>query len=252
MNLGIQNRLALVTGSSKNIGRAIAVALAREGARVILTGRDRVALESVRQDLDTNASTHLCIPMDLELESGPEKLVNEIILQSGPPEIIVHNLGGSRSVTDPLASVEDWARVWHYNIGIAHALNRLLIPKMMAAKWGRILHISTLSTQTHDGYPAYVSAKCALDGYVKSISKIASPNNVIINSLAPGMVEIDGRFYSKMKHEDPQRLKSYFENHLPIGRMGTVEEIGNVAAFLCSEHAANMPGAIVRVDGGGY
>jgi 3-oxoacyl-[acyl-carrier protein] reductase len=251
MNLGIDNRVALVTGASKNIGRAIALALATEGARVILVGRSEKNLNEVSAEMAGAPGRHHSIALDLQLPGSPLRLKELLRGEFENPEILVHNLGGSLGVTDAFASSAEWAKVWDFNVGIAHELNRLFVPDMIARKWGRILHLSTLSTQTYDGYAPYTSAKCALDGYVKNISRQMSRHNVIMNSLAPGLINLEGRYFSRMKKENPAVLEQYFDNHLPIRRMGTPEEIATIAAFLCSEHAAFMTGSIVRADGGG-
>lgn len=251
MNLGIENRIALVTGASKNIGRAIALALAKEGVRVILVGRSKKNLDEVSAEMSGGAGRHLSIDLDLQLPESSLRLKELLKGDFENPEILVHNLGGSLGVTDAFASAADWAKVWHFNVGIAHELNRLFVPGMIARKWGRILHLSTLSTQTHDGYAPYTSAKCALDGYVRNMSRQVSRHNVIMNSLAPGLISLEGRYFARMQKENPAVLEQYLDNHLPIRRMGTAEEIATIAAFLCSEHAAFMPGSIVRADGGG-
>lgn len=251
MNLGIENRIALVTGASKNIGRAIALALAKEGARVVIVGRSRANLDEVGSELPGTSGKHLAIALDLQLPASPIRLKELMHGDFENPEIIVHNLGGSLGVTDAFSSVTEWAKVWHFNVGVAHELNRLFIPEMITKKWGRILHLSTLSTQTHDGYPAYTSAKCALDGYVKSMSRQVSKHNVILNALAPGLIDLEGRYFARMQKENPDLVQEYFDNHLPIRRMGSAQEMAIIAAFLCSEHAAFMSGSIVRADGGG-
>ncbi len=251
MNLGIENRIALVTGAGKNIGRAIALALAKEGARVIVVGRSQANLDEVFSELPGTSGKHLTIALDLQLPTSPIRLKELMLGDFENPEIIVHNLGGSLGVTDAFSSVTEWAKVWHFNVGVAHELNRLFIPEMIVKKWGRILHLSTLSTQTHDGYPAYTSAKCALDGYVKSMSRQVSRHNVILNALAPGLINLEGRYFARMQKENPDLVQQYFDNHLSIRRMGSAHEMAMIAAFLCSEHAAFMPGSIVRADGGG-
>lgn len=236
---------------AKIVGRAIALALAREGARVILVGRTKKKLDEVSAELSGGLDRHLTIDLDLQLPESPLLLKELLKSEYENPEIIVHNLGGSLGVTDAFASSTDWAKVWHFNVGIAHELNRLFVPDMIAKKWGRILHLSTLATQTYGGYAPYTSAKCALDGYVKNMNRLVSKHNVIMNALAPGLIRLEGRYFSRMQKENPAVLEQYFDNHLPIRRMGEAEEIATIAAFLCSEHAAFMAGSIVRVDGGG-
>lgn len=251
MNLGLTDRVALVTGAGRNIGRAIALALAGEGARVIMVSRSRGSLDSLHAEMPGGRDRHLGVALDLELADSPQRLLEVISGQFGRPEVLVHNLGGSLGVTEMLCTSADWARVWNFNVGIAHELNRLFIPDMVAGKWGRILHLSTLSTQTHEGHPAYVSAKCALDGYVRSMSRRLSKDNVIMNSLAPGLVDLEGRHFNRIQREDPASMEQYYDHHLPIRRMAGAGEMAAVATFLCSEQAGYMAGSIVRADGGG-
>ncbi len=251
MDLGIKHRLALVTGASKGIGRAIALALAQEGAHVLLVARTPDRLEAVKAELAGPAENHHCLPADLVAEGGLAGLVQTITERFGAPEIMVHNLGGSHGVFQTFASSDDWKKVWQFNVGTAHELNRAFIPAMIAKRWGRIVHLSTLSTTTYHGYPAYVSAKCALDGYVKTVNREVSKDNVILSAVAPGAIYSEGRHFAKLQKENPAALQDYFKNHLPIQRLGQAAEIAPAVAFLCSEHASFMAGAIVGIDGGG-
>ena len=121
---------------------------------------------------------------------------------------------------------------------------------MIKRQWGRIVHLSTLSATTYQGHAAYVSAKCALEGYVKSVSREVSKDNVILSAVAPGAIYTEGRYFAKIQKENPALLEEYLRAHLPIKRLGTTEDVGFAVAFLCSEQASYMAGAIVPVDGG--
>ena len=246
MNLQIKDRLALVTGASRGIGRAIAVELAREGARVILAARNQDQLDAVRRELPRSEAHH-CIAVDLVSHDGVQCLADEVTAL-GDLDIIVHNLGGSAGAFPAAASSEDWKSVWQFNVGIGHELNRIFMPPMVQRRWGRIVHISTLSTSTHKGNVPYLTAKCALDGYVKAMSRDVSKDNVIITAVSPGAIYSEGRYFAKLP---PEGLEDYFQNHLPIRRLGRAEDVAPVVAFLCSEQASFMAGAIVDVDGGG-
>jgi 3-oxoacyl-[acyl-carrier protein] reductase len=249
LNLEIKDRLALVTGSSRGIGRAIAFELAREGARVILVARSAEALEAVRSQM-ANPDNHHAFALDLMTAEGIAQL-GDAIPKLGNLDIMVHNIGGSAGVFQPFAPVEDWKKVWHFNVGIGHELNRIFIPQMVERRWGRIVHISTLAAMMQQGNPAYVAAKCALNGYVKTISREVAKHNVILSAVAPGIIHIEGRHFAKLQKEDPKALEEYFDHHVPIRRLGTPEEVASAVAFLCSEQAAFMAGSIVGVDGGG-
>lgn len=250
MDLNIKDRLALVTGASRGIGRGIAAVLAREGARVILVARSQEKLEAVRTEIATPSGSHYCYALDLMAEDGVARLVKAITTDLGEPDIMVHNLGGSFGIP-AFAPAEDWKKVWHFNVGIGHELNRAFIPGMVKRRWGRIVHLSTLSTATYTGYPPYVSAKCAVDGYVKAVNREVSKDNVILSAVAPGAIYSEGRYFAKIQKENPAALESYFKEHLPIRRLGTPEDIGPVVAFLCSDFASFMAGSIVGIDGGG-
>jgi 3-oxoacyl-[acyl-carrier protein] reductase len=183
-------------------------------------------------------------------EGGIQKAA-KMIQPLGDLDIMVHNLGGSNAVYQALAPSDDWDKVWRFNVGVAHELNRIFIPPMVKRGWGRIVHLSTLSTVTYNGYAPYVAAKCALDGYVKSVNREFSKDNVIISAVAPGAIYSEGRQFAKLQKENPAALEDYFKNHLPIKRLGRAEEIAPVVAFLCSEKASFMAGSIVGIDGGG-
>jgi 3-oxoacyl-[acyl-carrier protein] reductase len=249
MDFGIKDRLALVTGSSRGIGRAIAFELAREGARVILVARSADALEEVRRQLPS-PENHRCLAVDLMADGGVQRLGEEIN-KLGDLDIMIHNLGGSAGVFDAFASAEEWKKVWQFNVGVGHELNRLFIPLMIQRRWGRIVHISTLAAMTQQGNAPYVAAKCALNAYVKTISREIARHNVILSAVAPGIIHIEGRHFAKLQQENPKALEEYFDHHVPIRRLGKPEEVASVVAFLCSEQAAFMAGSIVGVDGGG-
>lgn len=252
MELGIKNRFALVTGASRSIGKAIAKNLAEERVKLILVARSETGLKSVIEEIRKDSpADHCYVAADLQTPEGMQSLFSFFKEKSIMPEIIVHNLGGSLGVTQPFCSSDEWKKVWHFNVGIGHDINSFCIPTMLEKKWGRIVHISTLATSTYNAYPAYTAAKCALDGYVKCISRQLSKDNVIMNALAPGLVYLEGRYFSNLLKENPEAVEKYYDEHLPIRRMAQADEIGKAVAFLCSEHAAYMPGAIVRVDGGG-
>jgi 3-oxoacyl-[acyl-carrier protein] reductase len=248
VDLGIKDRLALVTGASRGIGQALARELAREGARVILVARSADGLEAARRQM-TAPNKHLIVALDLMADGSIQKLA-DIIREAGDLDIMIHNLGGSLQIPPVFAPVDDWKNVWQFNVGIGQELNRIFIPAMIERRWGRIVHLSTLSTTTYQGNPAYVSSKCALESYVKSLSREVSRHNIIVTAVAPGALAVEGRYFAKLAKENPAALEKYLDDHLPIRRFGTPEDVAGVVAFLCSEQASYMAGAVVAVDGG--
>lgn len=229
MNLGIEGRTALVVGASKGIGLEIARELRAEGCKVVTVSR------TGRTDYN----------MDLMQEGQPALLIAALALT--PPDIIVHVLGGSQGITGTLLPSEAWAKVWRLNLGIAHDINCAYIPLMQRNKWGRIIHISSNAQRIGTGYSPYTSAKAALDGYVKTVSREFSKDGVIITAVAPGIVHTPGRYYASL---DSKQQEEYFNKYIPILRFGRAEEVAKVVAFLASEHSAYMAGSIVAIDGG--
>ena len=229
MNLGIEGRTALVVGASRGIGLEIAREMRSEGCKVYTVSR------TGKTDFN----------IDLMPESGPARLIQA--MEMVPPDIIVHVLGGSQGITGTLATSADWAKVWRLNLGIAHDINCAFIPRMQRNGWGRIIHISSNATRIGTGYCPYTSAKAALDGYVKIVSKEFSKDGVIITAVAPGIVHTEGRYYATL---DSKQREEYFNKYIPIHRFGRAEEVSKVIAFLASEHAAYMAGSIVAIDGG--
>ena len=251
MDLGIKNKIVLVTGASKGIGRGLAVGLANEGARMLLVARSAPELKSLLQDISATGVEHHCFVIDLMSPNGPASLIAEINEKGLNPEIIVHNLGGSLGISNIFASTEDWQRVWRLNVGIGHELNCEFVPTMIKNKWGRIVHVSSLVTKTFGGNPAYTSAKCALDGYIKTLSRHVAQHNVIVSGVAPGAIYTEGRYFAKLRNEDPVMLQKYLDENLPTGRLGEPEDIAPVVALLCSDQASFMAGSIVAIDGAG-
>ena len=249
MELGIRGKTALVTGAGKGIGRAIAASLAEEGAKLAVCGRTPELLKQLCAQLPNGPHKHLAI--DLMTDRAAEKVAEWLGADGGSADIIVHNVGGSLGVTDPLASALDWEKVWRFNVGIGAQLNHLLVPAMIKKGWGRIVHISSQAAETAHGYAAYASAKGALEVYVRAVGRAVAKHNVVISAVAPGAIEIEGRYFSKIAKEKPEELEEYFRHHLQRRKLGKPEDIGPVVAFFCSNQAAFASGGIVPVNGGG-
>ena len=249
MNLGIKNKYALVTGCSLNIGRSIALNLAKEGVNIIAISRNKNRLESLKKELDKYSSNNITLELDLQNKKSLNKINNFILKKKIIIEIIVHNLGGSLGHKDPFSDSNIWKKVWDFNLGISIDINNLIIPFMKKSGWGRIIHISSNATSINIGNSPYIAAKGALESYVKSVSKHLSKFNVIMNCISPGLVNLEGRFYTKLKNNNYKEFKKYIDSNIPIGRMCETNEISSVVTFLCSVHSSYMSGSIVKVDG---
>lgn len=229
MNLGIEGRSALVVGASRGIGMEVARELRAEGCKVVTVAR------TGRTDLN----------MDLMESDQPQRLIDT--LEMMPPEIIVHVMGGSQGITSTLAPAEDWIKVWRLNLGVALDINRAFIPVMQKNRWGRVIHISSNAPRLNIGYCPYTSAKAALDSYVKMVSKEVSKDGVVLAAVAPGIVLTPGRYFASLGEKEQEE---YFNKYIPIQRFGRAEEVAKLVAYMASDHAAYMAGAIVPIDGG--
>ncbi|MDA8675832.1 SDR family oxidoreductase [Alphaproteobacteria bacterium] len=252
MEINLNKKSILVTGSSKGIGRVIALTLAKAGASIWACARSKTDLTSLKKEMDKFGKGHGIINVDLMNEDGVFELTEALKNNQVQPDIIIHNLGGSLQIRDPLASADNFAEVWKYNLGVSIDLNRILIPQMKSRGWGRIIHLSSLSTTTYDGNLAYITAKCGLNGYVRGMGRELAKDGIVISAVAPGLVELKGRYFTDLKDNNPAQLEAYFDNHLPLRRMVQPEEVAKLILTLCSSIADPMSGSIIPIDGGGH
>ena len=241
---------ALITGASKGLGAEIARKLANQGCRLVVVARNAERLDTLLYEIKKkNKRKHLAYTGDLTQSKNVKGLLSLLKSNKISPSIIVHNLGGSLKTTDAYAKIADWKNVWNLNLGVAIELNNALIPNMISKKYGRIVHISSVSASTYNGYPAYVSAKCALHGYVKSVSRHLAPENVIMSAVAPGPIREKGRFLASLEESNTDDWKMYCKEHLAINRLADPKEIADVVCFLCTQDASFCSGAVFNVDG---
>ncbi|MFZ5644540.1 MAG: SDR family NAD(P)-dependent oxidoreductase [Bacillota bacterium] len=250
MNLGIKEKCALVTGASRGLGRAVALELAQEGAKVAVVARDNSLLSSVVKDMGGEVSGHVGIPLDLTSEGAAEFLNKRLRNDFGPVQIIVHNLGGTLGIRDCLSTIEEYLKVWNFNLGVAIELNRLLVPTMKENRWGRIVHISSSSAVNVDASLPYSISKAALNAYVKGLGRQLAREGIVVSSVMPGPFEFAGGHWDNVKKDNPQRYYKFIEEKMAIGRLGTPEEISGIVAYLCSEKASLLVGSVLPVDGG--
>ena len=251
MDLMISGRRALVTGAGRGLGRAIAQCLAREGARVAAVSRTRADVDSLVAGLGGAAAGHLAVAMDLVPEGAPAQLVHALDNAGfGPVDIVVHNMGGTLDVTDPFCPVEDWRRVYRFNFEVAAELNRMLVPGMQKRRWGRVVHVSSISAMENHGPVTYCAIKAALTAYTRSFGGVVAPDGVVVSAILPGAVFTEEGYWDRASKERPEHVKKFLTERQRIGRFGRTEEIGNCVAYLCSDLASFNTGSIIPIDGG--
>jgi len=251
MDLGIFNKLALVTGSSRGLGQAIAEALAKEGVNVIWAARDVKQLESNANSCSERFNNkNYVVSANLQNRDGAAALGETLSEQRLIPDIIINNVGGNLGVTDPLSQTADWKRVFDFNLFNAIELNNCFIDEMIKKKWGRICHVSSIASLENQGAPQYCAAKAALNAYVRSVGRYVSPHNVIMTGILPGAVFTEGGYWDETMQSRPEHVEKYLHERMAIRRFGTPDEISEFVAFLVSEKASFAVGTSVLVDGG--
>ncbi|HLO64244.1 MAG TPA: SDR family oxidoreductase [Azonexus sp.] len=246
MNLGISNKKALITGGGRGLGLNIAECLAAEGVNVTLVARTQSDLDRF---LDTHGNRHRGIALDLVPEGAPARLV-DMLREDGLPDILIHNVGGTLNITDPLCGVDAWRASYRFNLEIAVELNHYLIPHLIEQKWGRVVHISSIASLENQGPPTYCAMKAALTAYTRSVGRYVSPHNVAVSSVLPGAVLTEGGYWDTASRERPEHVERYLKERMAIQRFGTPDEIGKLTTFLCSEYASFIAGSAFTADGG--
>ena len=257
MDLGIKNKRIVITGASRGIGAEIARHFSREGGKLSLIARDKENLKSILREIGGMEAGHDYLDLDLRKTGAPTRAVNELLYRHEAIDIVIHNVGGGLGVKNLLAELDDWLRVWHFNVGIAIEMNSLIVPHMKEKQWGRIIHISSINAITggtmvepYGGAPAYSCAKAYLNMYTKVIGRELARDNVIVSAVMPGTILSEGKHWDKLQKNNSELVKDYLERYHAIGRFGRAEEIAPFVLLLASEHASFATGSVLSVDGG--
>jgi NAD(P)-dependent dehydrogenase (short-subunit alcohol dehydrogenase family) len=239
----LEGRTALITGASKGLGRAMAVALANHGARLVLVARDKEKLESVAKE----AGNAEVFAADIAKEDQVLQLERDVVSKVGKINILVNNAGTNlrKNITD--FTLDEWRGVQDTNLTSVFLMCRSFVPHMKGSGYGRILNMTSI--MAHVSMPqrtAYSSTKFALLGLTKALALELAAEGITVNGISPGP------FATEMNTpilQNPE-LNAQFISKIPVGRWGKVEEIGSLAAFLCSDEAGFITGTDILIDGG--
>ncbi|MBC7793623.1 MAG: SDR family oxidoreductase [Clostridia bacterium] len=246
MNLGLEDRVAIITGASRGIGAAIARALADEGARLVLVARTRETLETVGAEARERGATVLVVPYDLLERSSAVAVAEAALAQFGRIDCLVHNLGGSRDGT----SDDVWDFTMDVNLGVAVRMARAVQTPMMHQRRGAMVFVTSISgTMVGGQKPAYNAAKAAEIMFARSLAKDLAPHGIRSNSVSPGSIMFPGGSWDKRMKADPKRIEQFVRDAMPSGRFGTPEEVASTVTFLVSDKASLISGANIAVDG---
>lgn len=251
MELGLAGKRAIVTGGSRGIGRACALALAREGARVMICGRSAADVDGAVAEIGGEYAGHRSFVADLAATDGPSEFVAAAKTAGfGEPDIVVQNVGGTLGIRDPFAPAPEWRHVWRLNVEVAVELTNAFAPVMQRRGSGRIVFVSSVAAFEQQGSTAYGVAKAALTAYARGIGKVLASDGIVVCAVVPGVTLTEGGPWARYLQDDPEGVKRFIAEKLPRGRLGTAEEIADAVVFLASERASAFVGSVVAADGG--
>jgi 3-oxoacyl-[acyl-carrier protein] reductase len=241
----LQGKVAVVTGGSRGIGRAVATVLAREGAVITLCARDRVLLEKVAAEIESSGVQALAVQADVTRASEVEQMIGACVERFGQVDILVNNAGITRDNLLLRMKDEEWDAVLSTNLkGVFHCTRAVLRP-MIKQRSGRIINLtSVVAVMGNPGQANYVAAKAGIIGLTKATAREVASRGITANAVAPGFIETD------MTHALDPELQEQMRSQIPLGRFGRPEDVAELVAFLASDRAAYITGQVIHLNGG--
>lgn len=242
----LQEKVALVTGGSRGIGRAIATRLAAEGAAVTITFRsDEAAAEETASTIRSAGGRCAVLRVDVGSSTEVADAISGVARESGGLHILVNNAGVSADMLTMRLSEDDWDRVLDTDLKGAFLTTKSALRPMMRQRWGRIINIASVVAYTGNaGQANYAAAKAGLVGLTKSVAREVATRGITANAVAPGMIETD------MTAALSDEVRSWMIEQIPLGQPGTPDDVAGAVAYLASDEARYITGQVIRVDGG--
>ena len=245
MKFNLNNKIAIVTGASQGIGKIIAFELAKSGAHVACISRNKKAIESIVDEITINGGQASSFPCDISDSDTLSEIVTEIIKENSRIDILVNNAGITKDSLLMRMSIEQWDDVINTNLKGAFHCTKAVVRYMMKNKFGRIINITSIVGLTGNaGQANYAASKAGLIGMTKSIAKEVASRGITANCIAPGWIE------TSMTDKLSGEVKNEFLSHIPVGRIGSPDDIANAVIFLASDEAGYITGQTITVDGG--
>ncbi len=249
MDLGLRGKVAMVTGASRGLGRAMARALAAEGARLSICARGAEGLKGAADELRSSGHEVLAEPADITDPAQARRWVENTVRHFGGVDILVNNAGGARPGTLAELSEAAWRESYDVNFFAAVGLAKICAPEMEKRGGGSIVNISSIYGRETGGPIAYNASKAALISFNKMLARELATKNIRVNSIAPGSILYPGGSWERRFRENPDFERDFLSHELPAGRLGRPEEVAFAVVMLASPRASWITGACIPVDG---
>ena len=242
----LEGKVALVTGASRGIGRAIALQLASEGAKVAINFAGNTAkAEEVKSEIESSGGEALLVQADVSSAEAVEEMVTKVTEKFGKIDILVNNAGITRDGLLMRMKDSDFDEVINTNLKGVYNCTKVVSKLMIKQRSGRIINMASIVGITGNaGQTNYAAAKAGIIGFSKSAAKELAARGITVNVVAPGFIDTD------MTAVIPEKIKETMLKEIPLGRMGSPEDIAHAVKFLASDDAAYITGQVIRVDGG--
>lgn len=240
-------RTACVTGASRGIGREIALALSRDGLKIVVASNERENNDKVVEEIRAAGGQAMAVYLDLAHADSIREAFKEALAACGRIDVLVNNAGITRDALSMRMKTEDWNLVLQINLSGAFLCAQQVIPGMMRERWGRIVNISSVvGLMGNVGQANYVASKAGLIGLTKTLALELASRNITVNAVAPGFIETD------MTRVLPEEIKQKMLARIPLARMGQPADVAAAVRFLVSDAASYITGQVLSVNGGMY